>query len=325
MPTFSCLSRPRATAIATAFLIVSVQGGKPAAGQTVVTKPNWQTDQALSFVLTKTQERTSDGQKIDKTSSRTDFELKVTEATAQGYLVDLVYGSTTPESQQVDSSPLAQQLNDLSKGIRIVLNVDANGNLKGVKNWQDVKKAYAEAIKQISPDPPPAGMTVEEVSKYLANISKNLSTKAQIELACTRDVQLLFMCLGHSYEVGKPAVFKGKLPNPVPGGRELPALASFELVSTDPTQGIATIHFKQSLAGEEARKVLDDTVRTLERRAGKPLPDAAAVKDIKISDAAAFKVEIDSAWIKSAKHGRIVRAGEGYQKETSSLERKSGP
>jgi len=316
---------PRSSFPGLALLIGFFQFVGTTLGQTVETKPNWKADQALTFVLTKMQERSSDGQKVDKSSSSTEFELKVTEANSRGYLVDLVYGGTKIDSTGADTSPLAQQLNDLIKGIRIVLNVDANGNLKAVENWQEVKKALAEAIKQISPESSQAGMTAEEVSTILANVSKNLSTKAQIELACTRDVQLLFMCLGHSYEVGKPAVFKGKVPNPLPGGRELPSLASFELVSTDPAQGVATIHFKQGLAGEEARKVLDDTIRALERRAGKPLPDAAGFKDMKISDAANFKVEIDSAWIKSAKHGRVVRAAEGYQKETSTLERKSGP
>src|SRR5205085_261846 len=197
-----------------------------------------------------------------------------------------------------------------------------NGNFKGVRNWQDVKKAYAATLQEISAEPPGPGMTQEEVSKYLSNVSTSVSTKPQIEAVATQDVQLFFMCLGHSYEVGKPIVYKSKVPNPIPGGRQLPSLSSFELVSTDPSSGIATIHFKQSLVDEEARKILDDTIRTLERKAGKPLPESQALKDMKISDAAAFKIEIDSGWIKSAKHGRVLRAGEGYQKETSSIERK---
>jgi hypothetical protein len=201
-----------------------------------------------------------------------------------------------------------------------VLTVDAKGGLK-LDNWRELRTGYAEAVQQLAANPPATGMTDDELAKLFSNVKASLSTQAQIEGAATRDIQLLFIPLFKTFDATKETIYAARVPNPL-GGRELPTYASFEVKSTD--AGVATIHWKQSLAPEETKKLMEDAVKALQRKTGKPVPEADALKDIKISDAAMFTVEMDSGWVVSAKHGRMVRIGQGYQKETTSIQRKSG-
>jgi hypothetical protein len=286
--------------------------------QTLTVKPNWPADQSFEYVLQKSQEQSQDGSPAEPTLSRTEFSIKVAKAAATGHTLELIYGGTTVTGSEADKSPLLQPLSDLSRGLKVVLNVDPKGGVK-LANWRELRTGYADAIQQLAANPPVTGMTDEDLAKLFSNLKASLSTEAQISGAATRDIQLLFIPLGKTFDTNKEVIYGARVPNPL-GGRELPTYASFQVKSID--GGIATIHWKQSLAPEETKRAMEDAIKSLERKTGKPVPEADALKDMKISDAAMFKVETDSGWVISAKHGRMVRIGQGYQKETTSIQRK---
>src|SRR5689334_13859454 len=173
------------SAIRFGVILASVLVGA-AHGQVLTIAPNWQADQSFEYVLRKTQEQSQDGSPADPTSSVTEFSLKVAKAAATGYTLELIYGGTTVSGGEADKSPLLQPLNDLNRGLKVVLNVDSKGGIK-LGNWRELRTAYAEAIQQLAANPPSTGMTEEELSKLFANVKASVSTEAQISGAATRD------------------------------------------------------------------------------------------------------------------------------------------
>jgi hypothetical protein len=112
--------------------------------------------------------------------------------------------------------------------------------------------------------------------------------------------------LGIEFEGGKPVEFDDKLANPF-GGEPFPSKVRFRLKEVDRKRGVAKLRWTQTVASDDARRIMEKTLKDFAQRLGKPVADADLLKTLTIEDSADFAIEISSGWIQNFTHKRVTK------------------
>jgi len=210
---------------------------------------------------------------------------------------------------------------NLLKGYRLVLELDSQAAIQGVQNWKELKELSTKLLDDLTNELKAAGVDQATTAKVRTQAASIFATKQQIEQLGTREAQLFFMPLGVEFEKGKPVEFDDKLPNPF-GGESFPSRARFSLKEIDKKLGVAKVTWTQTVATEEARRIMEKTLKDMAQRLGKPVPQANTLKTLTLEDSAEFSVELASGWIKAFTHKRVTKTEGTLQEDSLTITRK---
>jgi hypothetical protein len=281
--------------------------------------PRWKKGEKLRFELIKSRQKAQGDKVTLKSTARTDVEIEVLSASKDAFTLAWTYGETRLDDPSQAKNPLTQKMANLLNGYRIVLKLDSQAGIQGVQNWQELKQRSTKLLEALSAELQAAGLDAATVAKVQAEAQSMFSSKQQIEQLGTRDAQLFFMPLGIEFEGNKPVELDDKLPNPF-GGEPFPSRVRFALTAAD--KGLAKITWGQTVAPEEARRIMEKTLKERAERSGKPPSDADLLQAFIIEDAAEFSVEISSGWIQTFTHKRVIKTGESSQEDAVAMTRK---
>src|SRR5437868_2552794 len=208
--------------------------------------PHWKKGDAIRLEINRARVKSADGRSTVTGKTHTEFRIEVLSADNDEYLVGWTAGKTTfGFPSQAEQSFLGQVVN-LMNGLQIILEIDLQGAIKGVRNWKGLKAAAlksldalaaAEDVRKEKPDN-------AFMSRMRAQWESMLGTKEQIEELCTREAQVYFKVLGRRYIPNNPYEYEDLFPNPL-GGDPFPTHARMALKTFDSQAGRAVITWNQ--------------------------------------------------------------------------------
>lgn len=286
--------------------------------------PHWKKGESFGLEITRTREKTVDGKSMLMGKTHTSFTIEVLGADDEGYLV----GWTAGETKFGTSTPAAQsflrKVADVMKGLRIVLEIDPQGTLKGVRNWKELKVAALKVMETLlaqTPDSQDGNADNILASKLRAQWESMFATKERIEELCTREARTYFMVLGRRYTQDTPYEYKALLPNPL-AGDAIPAQASMALKTFDRQSGQAVITWNHTADPHQSARILESTVKAMTERLGQNRPEGEFPKTIALQDNAEVVVDVATGWVETLTIVRSVNLGTRAQVDTTSIVRK---
>jgi Regulator of ribonuclease activity B len=310
-----------AVASAIVFAGMLVAGRADAAEETVVLVPGWQAGEKVRYDIVRTRRKTQPDKPVSETVARSSAEIEVVSASEEAYVVAWTHGGTTIDAASPEQDALAKKMSDLVKGLRVEIEMDSEATITGVRNWKDLQATLKKSADLICEEMKAKGLDADTVAKIRTQMAQIYGGKMLVEQHCTRDPQRFFMVLGYGFEDGKPVEYEDKLPNPF-GGEPFPCKARYSLRSVDRKLGVATVDFKQTFVEEDARRIMEKTLKDMAERMGKPVPDGEGLKSFSVEDTAEFRVHLASGWIESLTHKRATKSGGASQDDIVTFTRK---
>ncbi len=282
--------------------------------------PHWAKGDRVELAISRTREKSADGQSMISGQTKTSVHLEVLRADKSGYLVGWTAGDTTFEVPSASESFL-RQIVGLMKGKQIVLQISPTGTIVGVKNWEELRSETLNVLDEL------LGKTAAQPSQrddyiVLSNLRKQWHTvfgmKEQVEQLCMRDARMYLMVLGRDYSFETPHEYEDQLPNPL-GGEPFPAHTTIALKAFDPQSRQAVLTWSHSADPQQAARIVQSMVKDLATSRGKSLPNGTFSKTISIEDTAEITVDIKTGWIATLTRKQSVHLGTRGQTDRTSI------
>jgi len=288
--------------------------------------PHWEKDERVNLEITKARERVVNGKTAVIGKASTPFTLKVLQADENGYLVGWTPGETKIEGNALPEVSHQLQAINIMKGLQIVLQIDAQGTITGVRNWKELKEAVLkvmDGIMSAATDSPKGGLDSTQSAKLRAQVESIVATKEQVERFCVGEAQLYFLVLGRQYSMNEPFRYEDMLPNPL-GGENFPTQATFALKSYDHKSKQAVITWQQVSDPKETARILAAMLNEMATSlGGKKPPEGEFPTMIAMEDRAEILVDVATGWVRSLSYARSVTVRGQVQVETTSIVRRA--
>jgi hypothetical protein len=292
-----------------------------ARSQTVELAVRWKQGDKFHYEITKSRRKTKGGKVTLDSKATTPLTVEVDKASDKGYVLRWTMGETKMANPLAAINPLAKKLGNLIKDFTTLLEIDAEGTLVGVQNWQEVKKRATDAITIMTAQLEKSGSPPAQIKAIRAQTLSLFSTEQKILMPSTREAQMFMQPLGIVYDAAKPIEYDDLLPNPF-GGEPFPCHSVFALESYDAASKLATISWKQSMDEKETTRIMQASLKKLAAAAGKPAPDGDVLPTMIITDSALFQVNAASGWPQHVKQTRTAHVGDQTQIDTVEIRRK---
>lgn len=284
-------------------------------------KPQWRVGEQVRYLLTKTRTKTQGVKVVLRATSRTDAVFEVVEASAQGYVLKLVFGETSFDDPKMTEHPVVRRVNNISAGMSLLLEVDPQGSVRQVRNWQEIRARVEQLLEVLGRELRQGGQAAADVDKLLAQVASMFSSEEFVRQSSVREVQALFATLGQTYALGTPLEYETTLPN-ILGGDPVTGHGQFLLKSLDRKSGLAEIAWQQTVDPEDLTRSLGATSRSLAAKLGRPPPDGREVERMSIQDSGTFIMEVSTGWASSLTNTRRIDASGQSMAETLSMRRR---
>jgi hypothetical protein len=243
-------------------------------------------------------------------------------ASKTGFVLAWTWDETRLDDPELASNIVARKMVNLMNGFRMILDVDPEGVFRGVQNWAELKDKGTTLLETVSDELKKAGLDEAALGAIRDQVSSMFASKEQINQFAAREPQLFFMVMGAEFDGDAPIQMDSELPNPF-GGEPFPSRARMALKELDKETGLARVTFQQTVEPTEARRIMEQSLRDMAKRMGKPAPGGPLFKDFAIEDHADFVIETSTGWIRSLTHTRKSRVDAGFQQETIEITRKT--
>ncbi len=308
-----------------AVLVLGAFGLAQAVAEGVEILPRWKKGEKAAYKLVKSRERARDDKATQEGKSTTDIKIEVIQADNHGFVMSWTFGEPKLEGPGgVAQHPLIKRMVQLVTGTKFLLEVDKSGSLKGVKNWEEIKKLTSQALEMMMKESLPEGLDKDKAGAFRSMVESMLATKEQIEQLCTREAELFFLPFGKKLASGQPLDYEVNLPNPF-GGEPLPGRGRFDLKTYDKSSGQAVITRTQTISPEAMKRFLEDLVKKATEQLGQPPATATMPKTITIEDSSEIVINVPSGWIESVTLTRTTKVDGAVQIERQELRRTALP
>ncbi len=296
-----------------------------AADDSIDLTPRWKQGEKVRYQMVKGRSPTRDGKVDEKNNSRTDLEIEILKANQDGFVVGWTMGETRLGDPKGANDPFAKRFVNLVKGFQIVMELDSEASIRGVRNGRELKATMDKAMGITMELLEAEGLDKDLIAKLKQGVGPMFATQEQVEGAFLREPQMFFAAVGRSYRQGAPIEYDDELSNPF-GGAPLPANGQFLLKAVDKKTGLATIGWKQSIDQRAAKPILEKTLKQFAERMGKKDAPAPHLDSLAVDDEAEFSIEIASGWPQSLSLTRTIRVGAKPSQEILQITRSpSGP
>ena len=281
-------------------------------------QPRWKEGEKRRFELVKSRRKSGVGAaKLDGTS-RTDLEIEVLEVLPDGFTVAWTLGETTFDDPAHAKEPLVQAITGMTKGLRTVLELDAQASIRGVRNWTDLRDTCSRFLERFATEMKAKGVDPAVLQGVQAQVAPLFSSKDGIKQLLTRDAQLFYAVVGLELDRGEPHEYEDKLPNPF-GGEAFPSKGRFELEDVDEQGGLAKVTWTQTMDPAATGRILEKTIRDLAKSVGKNAPAGQQLKKLDIQDRGKFTVEVSTGWVRVLEYTRRIQTEDRVQEDGTSI------
>jgi len=190
-------------------------------------------------------------QKIKQKNSDTIFnelmtyeiDVTVIDSTENSYSLEWFYYNYKTNSK----NEIVKKLTSLTENLKVIIETDEFGTIKGVKNWQEIRDYIKKSVNQIKDN-------VEDIpnmNKLLKQIEGMYTTKAAIESNAIQDIQQFYSYHGGKYLHGEVLEFSVKLPNIYNPNKPFDAKTTIYLDELNPTVNNFILRSNQEVDPEQ--------------------------------------------------------------------------
>jgi hypothetical protein len=278
-------------------------------------RPQWKVGdrQALSIVRVRESSR---GGQVARTTTRGDATLVVREAGPAGWLVEWTFAAPRVEDADAQRAALARELAALTSGMRYELEIDADGRLVRLRNWQQLQALSQSAVQKVVDRLRARGTPPDVLSAITGTVTAMFSSEEQIRTHGLRDAALYHAAHGYPFRAGVPLEYAMELPSPL-GGVGVPSRGRFTLLGVE--QGAAVIEWQQRADPAAAREAVRRALTDLAARMGRPAPRDDELPEVAVEDDAQLRIEIATGWVRTLSHRRTSRSGPATRVDELSL------
>lgn len=288
-------------AAAFSLALIAAAFGPAAAGQSVAILPQhrWQVGDEARYERLRSRESPS----MPAVIARTPVTIRVLEVLPVGHVISWRYGRTevegAPSGMPNEPQEAAQ---DAAREIDFVIELGGNGQVRALRNWEQVRDVHLAAIE--ARDLPKVPEAVREAMRDL--LKRALETRQGVERATLREMRIFFAPYGNLLKAGQLRAFAATTANPF-AGRPLPGKATLKLEGV--TRGRAVVLYTMELDREKAAAVLAESLSAIAARRNQQLgadQAEAVAASVDVSERMRFVFDLESRWPVAAEFERRV-------------------
>jgi hypothetical protein len=286
--------------LAASLLVGLLATASPASAQDISIVPTLRAGDSFQLEVIRIRENSAQPQQDGKSTTRVN--VLVLSTSAEGAVIEWVPGATVFDNPQVAANPAVGFAAQALRDIRFQLNLNAEGELKGVANQAEVAPKMKTAVDVVVRDLA-ARIPEEQRKGFLDLIGQVLSVDVLIASA-TRDAATYLGLNGAALAVGEAVEVDIEQPSPLGGG---PIPAKFRVRMESATADVASL--KTTTTYDPA--ALMRLTRSLAKQAGSPIPPEQFINlpPMQMSDEGSFVFDRKRGLMREVKVNRRIVVG----------------
>jgi hypothetical protein len=286
--------------LAASLLVGLLATASPASAQDISIVPTLRAGDSFQLEVIRIRENSAQPQQDGKSTTRVN--VLVLSTSAEGAVIEWVPGATAFDNPQVAANPAVGFAAQALRDIRFQLNLNAEGELKGVANQAEVAPKMKTAVDVVVRDLA-ARIPEEQRKGFLDLIGQVLSVDVLIASA-TRDAATYLGLNGAALAVGEAVEVDIEQPSPLGGG---PIPAKFRVRMESATADVASL--KTTTTYDPA--ALMRLTRSLAKQAGSPIPPEQFINlpPMQMSDEGSFVFDRKRGLMREVKVNRRIVVG----------------
>jgi hypothetical protein len=237
-----------------------------ASAQEVAIAPQLRTGDEFRLEVNRT--RTNSARPQQDARGTTLVDVRVVSATATGITLEWIPGDTTFDNSAIARDPLMGAASAALKGLRLRINLSADGEFVGLANQDDVQPRLQAAVDIIMNDT--IAKVPEDQRKDFRSFISQILSPATLLASVTNDAQTYFGLHGVTIDVGEAVEVNLQQPSPLGGT----IAARFRIRAESATKESAS--FSTTTTYDPA--TLRELTRALIAKAGQAIPPQEADK-----------------------------------------------
>jgi hypothetical protein len=155
--------------------------------------PRWKKGDKLRFEMVKSRRKSEAGKPPLEATTRTDLEVEVIKADKSGFVLRWATGEVKFDDQALAAVAGTPEMASLVKGSEVILELDAQGSITGVQNWEEIKASYITGIEAMFEQGSKAGEGVTIPAEIRNQTLSMFNSKEQIEMFATSEASFFFL------------------------------------------------------------------------------------------------------------------------------------
>jgi hypothetical protein len=304
-------------------LLIYVSAGMESSAQATLTpipdgaptlncQPRYRKGEEKTFIVTQEHARITPGKPGTTRVSHTEVRLEILAADENGIVVQWVQGATIFDGRLNNRLTELEPLLTMLKEQRLEIQLDANGQLTGLRNLEEIKAGFDKMTEEFLRLAGKADIDPVALELVRSKLKEMFSSPEVLTEAVLRHAKLLFLPVGRIYPYQQPLPFNSELPNFI-GGKSIPAQGRFVLTEIDEQKAEGTISWNQIPEDRALKTFLSDSMAQIGRSTGNDTFNPASLSEVQIKDEAQFKVDLNTCWVTYAALERSSRMVAGDQ------------
>jgi hypothetical protein len=286
--------------IATVLLVGLLAIATQAYAQDISIVPTLRAGESFQLEVIRIRENSSQPQQNGKSTTRID--VRVLSTNADGSVIEWMPGATVFANPQAAANPLVGFASQALRDIRFHLNLNADGELLGMANQEEVAPKLKTVVDAVVRDLA-ARMPEEQRKGFLDLIGQILSVDVLIASA-TRDAATYLGLNGVELAVGQTVVVDIEQPSPLGGG---PLPAKFRVQMESATADAASLKTTTTYDGAALLRL----TQSLAKQAGAPIrpEELAKLPPMQMADDGTFVFDRKRSLMREVKVNRRIVVG----------------
>jgi len=172
-----------------------------------------------------------------------DVDITVLDSTENSYTIEWFYHNYKSNS----TNEIVKKITSLSEDLKVIIETDELGVVKGVKNWKEVRNYLKKSMSEIEDD----FKDIPNMDKMFKQIERMYSSKEAIESAAIQDVQQFHTYHGGKYLLGEILEFTMQGPNIYNPQKPFDLNATMYLDELNPDDNNFIIRLSQEVDSEQ--------------------------------------------------------------------------
>lgn len=292
------------------FALLLSQIAIPVKAQTITAVPKFVPAQVLHLDLVQGRK----DQRMDH-SARTPVTVTVEEPNEEGAVIRWASGETELGNLPPQVATIVTATTEAMKDLTLVIQLSSTGEFKGVLNEAEVTEAIGRSVE----------MMISELTKLIKDTQmieriessmRTLLTPSVLLQGSTKNVQLYLALSGVEMDVGDSVTTQQELASAL-GTVESEITIAAREINTDTRE--AVFDWKSVPSPEAVKAFTERLMRQMAPESAGDIGAAMEKETVDIVDQTEFVVDLDTGWMKSVDHRRVMKVGDRERLDTTRI------
>ncbi|MDH5603619.1 MAG: hypothetical protein OEY51_06760 [Cyclobacteriaceae bacterium] len=193
-----------------------------------------------------------------------DVDITVIDSTENSYLVEWFYKNYKTNS----TNEIIKKITALSEDIKVIIETDEYGAIKGVKNWKEVSEYMKSAIQPVLDE----YKNIPQIQQVFKQMENMYTTKQGIEAMAIQDAQQFHTFHGGKYLLGEVLEIPLQVPNMYDQNSPLDSKVSLSLDELNPEDNNFIIRSSQEVDSDQLTDVTYNYLKAMSKSMKAPAP-----------------------------------------------------